>query len=240
MSTTFSPDFRQKFQVFLAAAILILGARTAYIVYERHEERLEGEKPKAQPALNPDYYVYPKKLHPHDLKSARELTKQPVWVQVGYGNTYYPYNPARHKADFDHEAGTLGPLQKLQITDVVTDLSPKQPGEKQLLALFKLDGKPYAVPIGAEKDADYQIYSDQMFFIQDPHELYNHWPPEIWDAIEKHEVRPGMNEIQADFAVGLGIPQGSGADHTVKYPNGGKQLVVTYRNGKASEIRPES
>ena len=234
----FDADLRKKIQLFLAAAILLAGARAAYIVYERHAERKEAEQPKPQSLLNPDYYVNPKKLHPYDVKSARELTRQPVWVQVGYGNTYYPYNPARHKADFAHEVGTLGPLQKLQITDVVMDLSPHAPGEKQVLALFNLDGKPYAVPIGAEKNGDYQIYSDQMFFIQDPHELYKHWPPDIWDAIEKHEVRPGMNEIQADFAVGLGIPEGSGADRTVTYPNGGKPLVVTYRNGKATVIKP--
>ena len=238
MSTQISPELRKKIQIFLAAAILIAGARTAYIVYQRHQERKEAEQPKPQPPLNADYYVYPKKLHPHDLKSARELTQQPVWVQVGYGNTYYPYNPARHKADFAHEAGTLGPIQKLQITDVVEDFSPKEPGEKQVLALFKLDGKPYAVPIGVEKGGDYQIYSDQIFFIQDPHDLYNHWPPDIWNAIDKHEVRPGMNEIQADFAIGIGVPEGSGSTRVLKYPNGGKPLVITYRDGKATDIKP--
>lgn len=235
----FDAEFRKKLQIFLAAAILVAGARTAYIVYQRHQERKEAE-PKQDKGLEPDYYVTPRKLHPYDLKSARELIKQPVWVQVGYGNTYYPYNPARHHADFSHEAGTLGPLQKLQITDVVTDVTPKASGEKQVLARFELDGKPYAVPIGVEKDGDYKIYSDQMFFIQDPHELYKHWPPEVWKAIEAHEVRPGMNELQADFAVGMGIPEGSGSDRTIKYPNGGKPLLVTYRNGKATQIRPES
>lgn len=234
------PETRKKIQLFLAAAILIAGARAAYIVYERHEERKEATAPKQEKALDADYYVTPKKLHPYDLKSARELTKQPVWVQVGYGNTYYPYNPARRHADFSHEAGTLGPLQRLDITDVVTDNSPKTPGEKQVLALFKLGDKPYAVPIGVEKDGDYKIYSDQMFFIQDPHELYKHWPADVWKAIEAHEVRPGMNELQADFAVGMGIPEGSGSDRTIKYPNGGNPLVVTYRNGKATKVKPES
>ena len=234
------PELRKKIQLFLAAAILIAGARAAYIVYERHEERKEAAQPKQERGLDPDYYVTPKKLHPYDLKSARELSKQPVWVQVGYGNTYYPYNPAKRHADFSHEAGTLGPLQKLQITDVVSDNSPKTPGEKQVLALFNLDDKPCAVPIGVEKDGDYKIYSDQMFFIQDPHELYKHWSPDIWNAIEAHEVRPGMNELQADFAVGLGVPEGSGSDRTVKYPNGGKPLVVTYRNGKVTQVKPES
>ena len=67
-----------------------------------------------------------------------------------------------------------------------------------------------------------------MLYIEDPHELYKHWPADVWDAIERHEVKPGMNEIQADFAVGMGIPQRSD-DPTVKtvnYPNGGNLSVL--------------
>jgi hypothetical protein len=237
-----APELKRNIQVALLIALVVAGLRTGWILYQRYDaNRKEQLKQQAAPPpLNPDYYVTPKKLHAYDMKSARELTQQPVWVQVGYGNTYYPYNLARRHADFSHEAGTLGPLQKLQITDVVTDNSPKTPGEKQVLALFTLDGKSYAVPIGMEKDGDYKIYADQMFFVQDPHDLYRHWPADIWNAIEAHELRPGMNELQADFAVGMGIPEGSGSDHTIRYPNGGKPLVVTYSNGKVTQVKPES
>ena len=78
-----------------------------------------------------------------------------------------------------------------------------------------------------------------MLFIQDPHELYKHWTADIWDAINKHEVKPGMNELQVGFAIGMGIPDPSSdpAVKTVKYPNGGKPLIVTYRYGKVAEIK---
>jgi hypothetical protein len=234
------PEWRKKIQIFLLAAIVLAGGRAAYIVYERREARKADEQPKQEQALNPDYYVTPRKLHPYDLKSARQLTEQPVWVKVGYGNTYYPYDVRAHKADFSREAGTLPPLQKLQIQDVVTGVSPLYPAARQVLARFELEGKPYVVPIGVEKAGEYQIYSDQMFFIEDPHELYKHWPADVWKAIDHHEVRPGMNELQSAFAIGLGVPEGSGADRRVKYPNGGKPLVVTFRNGKAKEITPGS
>ncbi len=82
------PELRKKLQIFMAGAIVLAGGRAAYIVYERHVERKEA--PKQERALNADFYVLPKKLHAHDLKSARELTKQPAWVKVGYGYTYYP------------------------------------------------------------------------------------------------------------------------------------------------------
>jgi len=235
------PELRKKLQIFLVGAIVLAGGRTAYIVYERHQERKEAERPKQEKALSADFYVLPKKLHAHDLKSARELTKQPVWVKVGYGYTYYPYDPARHKTDFAHEVGTLGPLQKLEIRDVIAEAAPHGEGAKQVLAKFDLDGKPYVVPIGVEKDGDYKIYADDMFFIEDPHELYKHWPTEIWTAIEKHEVHPGMSELQADFAIGLGVP-GSGpyGSRTLKYPNGGKALVIVFQDDKSTEINPGS
>ncbi len=110
---------------------------------------------------------------------------------------------------------------------MIAESAPQEPSGKQVLAKFELDGKPYVVPIGVEKDGDYTIYADDMFFIEDPHELYKHWPAEVWKAIENHEVRPGMSELQTDFAIGLGVP-GSGpyGSRTLRYPNGGKPLVI--------------
>ena len=94
------PEFQKKLQVFSVAAIVLAGGRAAYIVYERHEARKEDAKPKQETLLKADYYVTPKKLHPYDLKSARQLTEQPVWVKVGYQLTYYPYDRERHKSGF--------------------------------------------------------------------------------------------------------------------------------------------
>lgn len=51
-----------------------------------------------------------------------------------------------------------------------------------------------------------------------------------------------MNEIQASFALGMGIPQPAGDQpgKTVVYPNGGNQITVVFRAGKAAEITPAS
>jgi hypothetical protein len=238
----FDPEFQKKLQVFLVAAIILAGGRAAYIVYERHEAMKADATPRQETALKADYYVTPKRLHPYDLKSARQLTEQPVWVKVGYQLTYYPYDRARHSTDFGHEAGTLLPLQKLAIQDVVTGVSPLAPGIKQVLACFEVEGKSYAVPIGAEKGSDFRIYSDDIFFIEDPHELYKHWPADVWREIDAHEVEAGMSELQTLFAIGVGIPQGSGAygSRTLRYANGGKPLAITFQNDKAVEIKAGS
>ena len=236
------PEFQKKLQVFLAVAIVLAGGRAAYIVYERHEAMKEDAKPRQETALKADYYVTPKKVHAYDLKSARQFTEQPVWVKYGYQLTYYPYDSKRHKTDFGHEAGVLFPLQKLAIQDVVTDVAPQAPGNKQVLACFSLEGKKYAVPIGMEKDSDFKLRANDIFFIEDPHDLYRHWPADVWKKIDAHEVQSGMSELQASFAIGSGIPEGSGdyGSRTLHYANGGKPLVITFQDDKAVEIKAGS
>jgi hypothetical protein len=228
-------EAKQKIQLLLAIAIAVAALRAGYVVYERHNERAE-QAAKQAPPLNPDYYVVPKKLYPYDLKSAKQLTEQPAWVKEGYRFTYYPYDRASHRTDFSHEAGLLLPIQKLEIKDVVTDTTPAH--QRQVMAVFEEDGKAYAVPIGSQSGDSYQIYSDEMFFVQDPRELYKHWPADVWESIEQHQIKSGMNEFQAYFAIGMGVPDRSSdpAVKTVRYPNGGKPVTITFRNGKAAEI----
>src|SRR5678815_4921776 len=98
-----NPDVKQKIQIALALAIAVAAVRTAYVLYERHsEDKRETQPAAAAPPLNPDYYVVPKKLYPYDLKSARELTKQPEWVKEGYRYTYYSYDPGSKRVQFGH------------------------------------------------------------------------------------------------------------------------------------------
>jgi len=128
-------------------------------------------------------------------------------VREGYHHTYYPFDPARHRTDFSREAGLLLPLQELQIKDVLADHAPHSAHVQQVMAVFEQDGKPYAVTIGSASGNSYTIYSDYFFFIEDPHELYKHWPPDVWQAIDQHQVKPGMNELQVGFALGMGGPR---------------------------------
>jgi len=241
-----SPETKHKIQLALLAALVLATLRAGYIFYQRHQERLRIEQAKKAQNVgysNPDYYVHPKKLYPYDLKTARQLTQQPVWVKEGYRYTYYPYDPASKKVDFAHEAGLLGPIEKLAIKDVVTATSAAAGQQKkQVMAVFQKEGKSYAVPIGYQGEGEYKIYSDEMFFVEDPHDLYKHWPPDVWQAVEQHQVKQGMNEMQADFAIGMGVPDpgDTSEQKTVHYPNGGKPVVILYQDGKAAQIKPDS
>jgi hypothetical protein len=240
-----SPEARQKVQLALLLAFVVATLRTGYILYQRHEDKIAAQKQKQAQNVgysNPDYYVSPKKLYPYDLKTAKQLTQQPVWVKEGYRYTYYRYDAARKQVDFAQDAGLLLPIEKLEIKDVVLATAPGARDRRQVMAVFQKEGKSYAVPIGFESEGQYKIYSDEMFFIEDPRDLYKHWPPDVWQAVEQHQVKPGMNEMQADFAVGMGVPDPCDTSDakTVRYPNGGKPLVIVYHEGKAAEIKATS
>lgn len=228
---------RKVIQVFLLLALVLAAARVYFTFRSRQATDWGQKQEEAKNApLNADYYVNPKKLHAQNLKQARDLTKQPAWVREGFKYAYYAHT--RGKTDFRKPAGLLGPIEKLNITDVVEEKAPEEPG-KQVMAVFEKEGKSFSVPIGVVEGDSYQIFADEMLFIEDPRELYKHWPSEVWQAIDAHQVKPGMNELQASFAVGAGaLDSGSRTDQrVVKYPNGGNPLIVTYQDGKATEVK---
>jgi hypothetical protein len=233
-----SQGTRKWIQLALALAIAAAGIRLALIYRARHEP-LPRTTRKALP-LPPEAYVAPKKLYAYDLRSAQQVTKQPVWVKEGYKYVIYPWDPVRHRSDFRHEAGRLGPIERLEIKEIRLDASPGSPDQRQVMAVFEKEGKWYAFPVGAERRGEYRLYLDEILYIQDPHQLYSFWPAEVWQAIEHHEVKSGMDELQASFAVGVGLiesPVGS-ADRVLRYPNAGNPLLVTYHDGKAIDVRP--
>lgn len=229
---------RNKVQLVLIIAMGIAAIRVGYIFYERHEANTQPAKKEAPP-LNPDYYVSPKKIYAYDLKTAKkELSGKPAWVKVGYYYPYYAYDAAAHKADVAREVGKLEPLEKLDIQDVFQQTGPG--GERQVMVVFERDGKKYATGVGNEKNGEYKFYCNEMLFFEDPHQLYKHWPANVWQAIDQHQVKPGMSEMQADFAIGVGLMEqgGSEDEKTLDYPNGGKPVDVTYHNGKAVDVKP--
>ena len=229
----------KKIQIMLLITVLAVGGRVGYAFYERHHDNSRAMNKAQPPPLNPDYYVTPKKLYAYDLKTARQqLAQQPEWVKVGYSITYYPYSAARRHADFSHESGLLLPLERLEIKDVILDTAPKSSVQRQVMAVFARENKTYAFPVGAVQGDDYRFYVNDMLFIEEPHTLYTHWPSDIWGSIDKHEVKSGMSELQADFAIGLGVPEGDNNEvqKTLDYANGGKPLKITYVNGKATQI----
>jgi len=120
-------------------------------------------------------------------------------------------------------------------------LPRRLPGTNRCWRAFSLDGKSYAVPIGAGEGWRLQASRPTTFSsLKIRHDLYKHWPADVWKKIDAHEVQAGMSELQASFSIGAGVPEGFGAitgSRTLHYSNGGKPLVITFQNDKAVEIK---
>jgi len=240
-------DSRKKLQFIFGLLLVLLFIRLVVIFYQRHEANKPAEK-KTTYSSNMDDYVTLPKIHPYDLKSAqKELDGKTIWVRAWNAVHYYPFSAATHTADLKHEKGLLPPLAKLQVKDVVLQKIPAgalaegqvSVVQKQALAVFQMGDEPgiYAVPIGTSTGDDFNFTGNDLFFFADPHELYKHWPPDIWQAIDNHQAKQGMNEIQVSMALGT-VATGAGdyGNRTLQFDNNGHPVNVTFANNKATSV----
>lgn len=244
----------KRIQLVLLAFIVLAGIRLLLIYRERHAPLSTPNTPHPASTLNADDYVVPTQLHSTDLKSAKQdLTGRTVWVKAGNQVNYFPY--AGGHVDFKHSAGLLPPLKKLEITNVIQTAAPDAKAEEiapgvrvraqQVLAVFKtdVDAKTYAASIGGNRGGDYTLFINDMFFFDDPHQLYKHWPPDIWAAVDQHQAMKGMNELQTALALGAGVPEGGGGDignRTLTFDNNGHPVKVTFDHNRATQVVPGS
>lgn len=236
----------QKIGLITVFVLLIFGVRIFFLWRERNAPMVQPPK-VAERQLTQDDVVQPRKLYIDDLKSAKALMGKTVWVQSGYSLDYYPY--AGHRVDFAHRAGFLPGAQPLAIEDIITqkvpaDVATRVPaGDKQVLAVFKMpnDPKEYATGIGFIKGSDSTYYCDQIFYYDDPRQMYNFWGPKVWAAIDQHQAIAGMNELQTAMALGV-VQQSESSDignRTVDYDAGGKKWSVTFEKDKATAIKQD-
>ena len=234
-------EWRKRIQIIFIVFLVIALVRVGIIFYQRSHE---DEVRKPQPAPTSSYkvtlddYVTPHKVFPYDVASARaELAGKTAWVRTGNQLAFYPYNAATHRADVGHSAGLLGPLEKIEIKDSIAE---NVRGQKQVLAVFTRAGAPqqFAVSVGAVINGSYNFFINDVLFLEDPHQLYNHWPADVWSLIDRHEAKPGMNELQVSFALGANIRVGRGdyGNRIVQYINGDKSTEVTFSDNKATSV----
>ena len=140
-------------------------------------------------------------------------------------------------------------VQRLHVRDIVTQKLPANVptriarGTEQAFAVFTLpgDSKEYATAIGTIQETDSTYYCDNVFYYDDPHQLYRYWPASVWQAIDEHQVKPGMSELQARMSLGQ-IQQSGSSDYgnrTVVYTAGERKVAVTFANDRATEIKEE-
>ncbi len=232
-----------------ALAVLAIGGELIYLHHERN-------KPVAVPAAvdhgpsDPDDLVFLKNKRPDSMADIQQLVGTTVWMSAGGQMEYYPVT-GKH-ADYAHSAGTLLGAEPLAIKDAFEQAAPKAAtyripgGDKQVLLGFTLPksddpAKVYAVPVGYQKGKDFTFFTDELFFYDDPHVLYKHWGPQIWDAVDHHQVILGMNERQVQLSLGQVSKSTSQeiGDRMVVFANLGHPMAVTFVKNKVTAFRAD-
>jgi hypothetical protein len=234
---------KKRITIILIVLLAVAAVRTAIIFYQRRQPAAGDSGQGASSAkLTADDFVVRHKIYAYDLKSAgTELRGKTVWVSAGNQITCYRVTPTG-AVDFKHEVGLLAPLERITIEKVILAKTPGGSPERQVMAIIArehLEGK-YAAPIGYESEGNYHFIASDIFFVDDPHEMYQYWPAEVWGAINRHEAKLGMNELQTSFALGTTVVvlSGSGDNVTAEFPNAGKPVRVTFVNNRATQVAP--
>ena len=180
--------------------------------------------------------------HFDDLKDEEGKS---VWMKNGYTMPYFPY--AGGKVDFKKRVGVIPPLQKLEIKKAIKAAVPADVddgishGSRQALYVFTLPGdqQEYATPVGAMDAGGEQYYSDLLFFYDDPHTIYANWPRDVWAAVDAHQAKQGMNELQTRLSLGQKVQADSQSEgnRTVTYDLDGKKWTVTFVNDRATKVQ---
>ena len=227
-----------------AITLVIASIYMFHIWNKRHNPGVVKQGEEQQ--LTPDDVAVVRLEFPAHFDDVKDLEGKSVWMKNGYTMPYFPY--AGGKVDFKKRVGVIPPLQKLDIKKAIKAAVPADVddgishGQRQVLVAFTLPGddkKEYATPVGAIDGSEEQYFDDLLFFYDDPHTIYTHWPKDVWAAIDSHQPKAGMNELQTRLALGLKIqtddPKAEG-NRTVTYDADGKKWTVTFRKDKATTV----
>jgi hypothetical protein len=232
--------------------LLALMAVGGEILWLHHERNSAWSPPNAQveQMTDPDDLVFLRKERPSDLADLKPLIGTTVWVSAADQMDYYPYSS--HHADYAKTSGTLLGAEPLMIKEAFEQMAPKTAtfrvpaGDKQVLLAFTMPkssdpAKEYAVPVGYRQGKDYTFFTDNIFFYDDPHVLYKHWGPQIWQAVDSHQVIRGMNERQVQLSIGQVFKSESEkyGDRECVFDNLGHPIDVTFVKNKVTAIHPE-
>ncbi len=236
-----------------AVLILAVGIRVGLIYKANHEEGPTRAQPAPSRTIDADDLVYLKKQHPDSLKDERELIGTTLWISAANQMDYYR-DTGKH-VDYSKPVGVLKGAEPLVVKEVFEQKPPATgravsriaAGQKHVLLGFTLPNSAdpatlYAVPVGNYDSSGYNFLTDEIFFYDDPHQLYSHWGAAMWQHIDKHEPALGMSENQAMMALGQAATPSTQAigNRSITFANDGKPVTVDFENNKAVKITPGS
>jgi len=198
----------------------------------------------ASQTLSKDDLAVVRAFSPQYFDDLQRLEGTRVWMKNGYTMPYFPY--AGGQVEFAKRVGLIPAAQPMDVKKIVKAAVPAKEddglehGSRQVFAVFALPGQPgtFATPIGAIEGSQEAYFTDLLFYYDDPHTIYNYWPKDVWAAIDAHQVKQGMSELETRMAIGQkthadGDKEG---DRTVTYDQNGKQWIITYVKNQATVI----
>lgn len=236
-----------KIVVIPTALTLIIAGIYMFSVWKKRQN--PGVQQVQEQKLTPDDVAVVKMQFPSHFDDLKDEEGKSLWMKNGNTMPYFPY--AGGKVDFKKRIGVIPPLQKLEIKKAIKVAVPADiddgisHGTRQAMYVFTLpDDKnakqEYATPVGAMEGTEEQYYSDLLYFYDDPHSIYTHWPTDVWTAVEAHQAKPGMNELQTRLSLGQKIqtdnPREEG-NRTVTYDLNGKKWTVTFVHDRATKVQ---
>ena len=226
---------------------LTIGGIYLFSVWRHRQNPGAIGQPDASQTLSQDDLAVMRAYFPVHFEDTLRLEGTTVWMKNGYLMPYYPYSGGH--VQFAKRVGLIAAAQRLEVKKIVKQAVPAAEdngighGSRQVFAVFALPGGAalYATPIGAIQGNEEAYFCDMFFYYDDPHMIYDHWPKDVWAAVDAHQVKPGMSELETRMAIGHktqtdGSKEG---DRTVTYDQNGKHWTVTYVKNRATMIKSE-
>jgi hypothetical protein len=218
-----------------------------YSVWRQRQDPGEIARVNVGRTLSQDELAVVRQFFPGHFEDTLRLEGTTVWMQDGYMIPYYPYTGGR--VQFAQRVGLIPATQRLEIKKIIKQAAPATEdngishGSRQVFAVFTLPGgaAPYATPIGAIDATQEGYFTDTLFYYDDPHTIYDHWSKDVWAAVDAHQVKPGMSELETRMSIGHKSHSESNekGNRTVSYDQAGKHWTVTYVKNQATEIKSE-
>jgi hypothetical protein len=236
-------------RIVLIPTLITLTIGAIYLFYvwkQRQNPGAIGQAAGGQTMSDDDLMVM-RAFSPRHFEDTLRLEGTTAWMKNGYTMAYFPYENGH--VQFAKRVGLIPSGQRLDIKKIVKATVPPNVddgmshGERQVFAVFALPPSPslYATAIGTMEGSEEAYYPDILFFYDDPHAIYDHWPKDVWAAIDAHQVKPGMSELETRMAIGQNMHADgeSKGDRTVSYDENGKHWTITYVDNKATVIKSE-
>jgi hypothetical protein len=234
----------KKILIPLVLTPLIAGGYLFYVFKQRQNPGIVPQTDTSQ-NLSKDDLAVVRAFFPAHFEDLQRLENTRVWMKDGYAKPYFPYE--KGQVEFDKRIGLIPAAQPMDVKKIVKAAVPAkvddslEHGSRQVFAIFELPGKPgmFATPIGAMQGEQEAYFADLLFYYDDPHSIYDHWPKDVWAAVDAHQVKPGMSELETRMAIGQKMhPDGDKeGDRTVTYDQDGKQWTVTYVKNRATAVK---